>query len=138
MHRAAPADHSRVRSICIEKVKRSAGWMVTDTSNIASADGAVGTSSSTVATDCVKPAAGRADTTRMDKFVKPLLARTGLLAMIGTAERGPDAVASIKRCGAAWLGATGSAAHLLSKAIRSTRAPDQRTPQAQVPAHACT
>jgi fumarate hydratase class I len=65
--------------------------------------------------------AGPTTATRMDKFVEPLLAQTGLLAMIGKAERGPDAVASIKRHGAAYLSATGGAAYLLSKAIRGAR-----------------
>ena len=65
--------------------------------------------------------AGPTTATRMDKFVEPLLQRTGLLAMIGKAERGTDAVASIARHGAAYLAATGGAAYLLSKAIRSAR-----------------
>ena len=41
--------------------------------------------------------------------------------MIGKAERGADAVASIRRHAAAYLAATGGAAYLLSKAIRSAR-----------------
>lgn len=61
--------------------------------------------------------AGPTTATRMDKFVEPLLARTGLLAMIGKAERGPDAIASIRRHGAAYLAAVGGAAYLLSRAI---------------------
>lgn len=73
-----------------------------------------------VAGEAVGPA-GPTTATRMDKFVEPLLAHTGLLAMIGKAERGPDAVASIRRHGAAYLSATGGAAYLLSKAIRSAR-----------------
>ncbi|MET0508724.1 MAG: fumarate hydratase [Burkholderiaceae bacterium] len=73
-----------------------------------------------VAGEAVGPA-GPTTATRMDKFVEPLLARTGLLAMIGKAERGSDAVASIRRHAAAYLSATGGAAYLLSKAIRSAR-----------------
>jgi fumarate hydratase class I len=73
-----------------------------------------------VAGEAVGPA-GPTTATRMDKFVEPLLARTGLLAMIGKAERGADAVASIRRHSAAYLSATGGAAYLLSKAIRSAR-----------------
>lgn len=73
-----------------------------------------------VAGEAVGPA-GPTTATRMDKFVEPLLARTGLLAMIGKAERGPEAIASIRRHGAAYLTATGGAAYLLSKAIRSAR-----------------
>ncbi len=73
-----------------------------------------------VAGEAVGPA-GPTTATRMDKFVEQLLANTGLLAMIGKAERGPDAVASIRRHGAAYLSATGGAAYLLSKAIRAAR-----------------
>ncbi len=65
--------------------------------------------------------AGPTTATRMDKFVEQLLADTDLLAMIGKAERGPAAVASIRRHGAAYLSATGGAAYLLSKAIRAAR-----------------
>jgi len=65
--------------------------------------------------------AGPTTATRMDKFVELLLAQTGLLAMIGKAERGPEAIESIRRHGAAYLVAVGGAAYLLSKAIRSAR-----------------
>ena len=57
----------------------------------------------------------------MDRFVEPLLARTGLLAMIGKAERGPQAIESIRRHGAAYLAATGGAAYLLSRSIKHAR-----------------
>jgi len=73
-----------------------------------------------VAGEAVGPA-GPTTATRMDKFVEPLLARTGLLVMIGKAERGPAAVDSIKRHGAAYLAAVGGAGYLLSKAIRESR-----------------
>lgn len=65
--------------------------------------------------------AGPTTANRMDRFVEPLLAQTGLLAMIGKAERGPEAIASIRRHGRAYLCATGGAAYLLSKAIRRSR-----------------
>ncbi|TDR89681.1 fumarate hydratase [Enterovirga rhinocerotis] len=65
--------------------------------------------------------AGPTTSTRMDKFVEPLLAETGLLVMIGKAERGPAATESIARHGAAYLIAVGGAAYLVSKAIRSSR-----------------
>ena len=65
--------------------------------------------------------AGPTTATRMDKFVEPLLAETGLLVMIGKAERGPAATESIARHGAAYLIAVGGAAYLVSKAIRSAR-----------------
>lgn len=73
-----------------------------------------------VAGEAVGPA-GPTTATRMDKFVEPLLAQTGLLAMIGKAERGPQAVASIRRHGAAYLSATGGAAYLLARQIRAAR-----------------
>lgn len=65
--------------------------------------------------------AGPTTATRMDRYVEPLMARTGLLAMIGKAERGPEAVAAIRRHGGAYLCATGGAAYLLSQAIRRAR-----------------
>lgn len=73
-----------------------------------------------VAEEAVGPA-GPTTATRMDKFVEPLLAQTGLLAMIGKAERGPEAIASIRRHGGAYLAATGGAAYLLSKSIKRSR-----------------
>lgn len=69
-----------------------------------------------VGDEAVGPA-GPTTATRMDGFVETLLARTGLLAMIGKAERGPEAVRAIRRHGAASLVAVGGAAYLLSKAI---------------------
>jgi fumarate hydratase class I len=65
--------------------------------------------------------AGPTTATRMDKFTETMLARTGLLGMIGKAERGPQAVASIARHGAVYLIATGGAAYLVSRAIRAAR-----------------
>jgi len=65
--------------------------------------------------------AGPTTANRMDKFVETLLSQTGLLAMIGKAERGPQAVAAIRRHGVASLVATGGAAYLLSKSIRAAR-----------------
>ncbi|WP_332751069.1 fumarate hydratase [Hydrogenophaga sp.] len=73
-----------------------------------------------VAGEAVGPA-GPTTANRMDKFVEPLLAKTGLLAMIGKAERGPEAIDSICRHRAAYLVAVGGAAYLLSKAIRKSR-----------------
>lgn len=61
--------------------------------------------------------AGPTTSTRMDRYVEPLLKQTGLLAMIGKAERGQEAVDAIHRHGAAYLAAVGGAAYLLSKAI---------------------
>lgn len=65
--------------------------------------------------------AGPTTATRMDKFVEVLLAQTGLLAMIGKAERGSAAITSIKKHGAAYLMAVGGAAYLLSRAITQSR-----------------
>jgi fumarate hydratase class I len=57
----------------------------------------------------------------MDKFTETMLAKTGLVAMIGKAERGPAAIDAIRRHRAAYLIAVGGAAYLVSKAIRSAR-----------------
>ncbi|WPL16573.1 Fumarate hydratase class I, anaerobic [Thiorhodovibrio winogradskyi] len=65
--------------------------------------------------------AGPTTSTRMDKFTPRLLARTGLLGMIGKAERGPTAIAAIKEHGAVYLMAVGGAAYLVAKAIRHSR-----------------
>jgi fumarate hydratase class I len=65
--------------------------------------------------------AGPTTATRMDKFTEMMLARTGLLAMIGKAERGPVAIEAIRRHRAAYLMAVGGAAYLVSKAIKSSR-----------------
>jgi fumarate hydratase class I len=65
--------------------------------------------------------AGPTTATRMDKFTETMLARTGLVAMVGKAERGPVAIEAIKRHKAAYLMAVGGAAYLVSKAIRSAR-----------------
>ncbi len=64
--------------------------------------------------------AGPTTSTRMDAYTDMML-DTGLLAMVGKAERGPVAIESIKRHGAAYLMAVGGAAYLVSRAIRSAR-----------------
>jgi fumarate hydratase class I len=65
--------------------------------------------------------AGPTTATRMDKFTDMMLERTGLIAMVGKAERGPVAIESIRRHKAAYLMAVGGAAYLVSKAIRGAR-----------------
>jgi fumarate hydratase class I len=65
--------------------------------------------------------AGPTTATRMDKFTDELLEKTGLLGMIGKAERGPEAIKSIARHKAVYLIATGGAAYLVSKAIKKAR-----------------
>lgn len=65
--------------------------------------------------------AGPTTATRMDKFTDMMLGKTGLLGMIGKAERGPLAVESIKKHKAVYLMAVGGAAYLVSKAIRESR-----------------
>jgi fumarate hydratase, class I len=65
--------------------------------------------------------AGPTTSTRMDKFTEMMLGQTGLITMIGKAERGPQAIESIKRHKAAYLMAVGGAAYLVSKAIRSAK-----------------
>ncbi len=61
--------------------------------------------------------AGPTTATRMDKFTDYILEQTGLIGMIGKAERGPIAIEAIKRRGAVYLMAVGGAAYLVSKAI---------------------
>src|SRR5277367_3465322 len=65
--------------------------------------------------------AGPTTATRMDKFTRQMLAETGLLGMIGKAERGPEAIAAIKEFEAVYLMAVGGAAYLVSKAIKHSR-----------------
>ncbi len=65
--------------------------------------------------------AGPTTSTRMDKFTETMLAKTGLIGMIGKAERGPAAVESIRKHKAAYLIAVGGAAYLVSRAIRKSR-----------------
>lgn len=65
--------------------------------------------------------AGPTTATRMDKFTEMMLERTGLIAMVGKAERGPLAIEAIRRHKAAYLMAVGGAAYLVSKAIRAAR-----------------
>ncbi len=65
--------------------------------------------------------AGPTTSTRMDKFTDDMLEKTGLIGMIGKAERGPAAIESIRRHKAVYLIATGGAAYLVSKAIHSAK-----------------
>jgi fumarate hydratase class I len=65
--------------------------------------------------------AGPTTATRMDKFTDMMLAKTGLIAMIGKAERGPVAIDAIRRHKSAYLMAVGGAAYLVSKAIRGAK-----------------
>jgi fumarate hydratase class I len=65
--------------------------------------------------------AGPTTATRMDKFTEMMLAQTGLIAMIGKAERGPTGIEAIKNHKAAYLMAVGGAAYLVSKAIKSSK-----------------
>ncbi len=69
--------------------------------------------------DEVMGPAGPTTATRMDKFTEMMLAQTGLIAMIGKAERGPVAIAAIKKHGSAYLMAVGGAAYLVAKAIKA-------------------
>ena len=65
--------------------------------------------------------AGPTTSSRMDKFVEPVLAHTGLIGMVGKSERGPAAIESIRKHGAVYCIAVGGAAYLVSKAIRASR-----------------
>lgn len=57
----------------------------------------------------------------MDKYAELMLSSTGLIGMIGKAERGPEGIAAIKKYSSVYLTATGGAAYLISKAIRNAR-----------------
>ena len=65
--------------------------------------------------------AGPTTATRMDSFTEMMLESTGILGMIGKAERGPVAIDAIKKHQAVYLMAVGGAAYLVSKAIRKSR-----------------
>lgn len=65
--------------------------------------------------------AGPTTATRMDKFTETMLAETGLIGMIGKAERGPIAIDAIKKHKAVYLMAVGGAAYLVSKAVKNAK-----------------
>ncbi|PNS07773.1 fumarate hydratase [Solilutibacter silvestris] len=65
--------------------------------------------------------AGPTTATRMDKFTRQLLEQTGLIGMVGKAERGPAAIDAIRDNGAVYLMAVGGSAYLVSKAIKAAR-----------------
>ena len=65
--------------------------------------------------------AGPTTATRMDKFTRTMLERTGLLGMVGKSERGPTAIEAIKDNRAVYLMAVGGAAYLVSKAIKAAK-----------------
>ena len=65
--------------------------------------------------------AGPTTATRMDKFTEMMLAQTGLISMVGKAERGPTAIAAIKKHKSAYLMAVGGAAYLVAKAIKGAK-----------------
>ena len=65
--------------------------------------------------------AGPTTSSRLDKFAEMMLARTGLIGMIGKSERGPVGIEAIRKHKAAYLMAVGGAAYLVAKAIRKSR-----------------
>jgi len=65
--------------------------------------------------------AGPTTATRMDKFTRQMLEQTGLIGMVGKAERGPAAIDAIRDNKAVYLMAVGGAAYLVSKAIKSSK-----------------
>src|SRR5690349_11090667 len=65
--------------------------------------------------------AGPTTATRMDKFTEQVLSSTGLLGMVGKAERGPAAIEAIRKHRSVYLMAVGGAAYLVSKAIKASR-----------------
>ena len=73
-----------------------------------------------VRNEAVGPA-GPTTATRMDKFTRTMLEKTGLIGMVGKAERGPEAIEAIRDNKAVYLMAVGGAAYLVSKAIKAAR-----------------
>jgi fumarate hydratase class I len=73
-----------------------------------------------VGDEAVGPA-GPTTSTRMDSFTEMMLAQTGLIAMIGKAERGPSAIEAIQKHKSAYLMAVGGAAYLVAKAIKHAK-----------------
>ena len=65
--------------------------------------------------------AGPTTATRMDKFTRTMLEETGLMGMIGKAERGPAAIEAIRDNRAVYLMAVGGAAYLVAQAIKSSK-----------------
>ena len=65
--------------------------------------------------------AGPTTSTRMDKFTDQMLEEAGIIGMVGKAERGPEAVESIRKHKAVYLMAVGGAAYLVAKAIKKAR-----------------
>ncbi|MCK6419346.1 MAG: fumarate hydratase [Aquabacterium sp.] len=65
--------------------------------------------------------AGPTTATRMDKFTRMMLEQTGLISMVGKAERGPVAIEAIRDARSAYLMAVGGAAYLVAKAIKAAR-----------------
>jgi fumarate hydratase class I len=65
--------------------------------------------------------AGPTTATRMDKFTRTMLEKTGLMGMIGKAERGPAAIEAIRDNQAVYLMAVGGAAYLVAQAIKSSK-----------------
>ena len=65
--------------------------------------------------------AGPTTATRMDKFTEMMLDKTGLIGMVGKAERGPMGIEAIKKHKAVYLMAVGGAAYLVSKAITNSK-----------------
>ena len=65
--------------------------------------------------------AGPTTATRMDKFTRMMLEKTGLISMIGKSERGPVAISAIKDNKSAYLMAVGGAAYLVAKAIKTSK-----------------
>lgn len=65
--------------------------------------------------------AGPTTSTRMDKYSDMMLSQTGLVGMIGKAERGEETITLLKKHKAVYLMAVGGAAYLVSKAIKKSR-----------------
>ncbi|MBF7051936.1 fumarate hydratase [Halomonas sp. KAO] len=65
--------------------------------------------------------AGPTTATRMDKFTRTMLEETGLMGMVGKAERGEAAIEAIRDNKAVYLMAVGGSAYLVAQAIKKAR-----------------
>jgi fumarate hydratase class I len=111
------AAHKRIQGM-LERIKKGSGEQlpVDFTNRVIYYVGPV----DPVRDEAVGPA-GPTTATRMDGFTEMMLAQTGLIAMIGKAERGPVAIEAIKKHKSAYLMAVGGAAYLVSKAIKTAK-----------------
>src|SRR3546814_17109551 len=77
--------------------------------------------------EAVAPA-GPTTATRLDKFTEQVLSQTGLLGMVGKAERGDAATEATSQPKSVYLMAAGAAPYLLSNALPARPLPPLQAP----------